>query len=879
MRNTWGDRVYQGLLRLLPFDFRSEFGGDMEETFREQRADVAREHGSAALLKMWWSTVADIARMAPREHVSVLAQDCRYALRMMRKNAGYTVAAVLILGLGIGANTSIFSMVNSVLLKPLPYLRGDRLVIVRQKQAKLGIENMRLTPPELEDYRKQNKTLEGLVEFHGMNFTLYNGDEAHRVRTGVVSAGFFDLFGVKPLLGRTFTADDDKPGAQPVLMLSYEFWKQVEHGNPDIVGKTYQMNDRPHIVIGVLPQIPQYPADRDVYMTTTSCPFRSSQQSISSRTAFRGLAVFGRRKPEASTEWCRADLSVVASRLRKDYPNVYPERMGFDATAIDLREELTREAKPMLLVLLGAAGFVLLIACANVANLILARMARREQELVIRTAVGAGGGRLLRQLLTESLIMALLAAGVGVAFATFSVKLLAQFLTPLTPRAREIGVDYWVLGFAVLCAVLTTVVFGSVAAMYARHDIAAGLKEARSSERKRNFARSALIAAQVAFSFVLLIGAGLMVRSFVQLQQVDPGFTPQHVFAVGVNLNFTKFADNAPTLSFARRVLEKVRSQPGVMSVAISNSFPLDQDITGGAGAPRRIEVEGDPRPESESPPITSLRTVSPDYFLTLGIPLVSGRLFTDSDREGAPPVVIINRALARKRFGNEDPIGRRVKLNFVNHWFQVVGVVGDVKEFGLDRDVPYQFYAPLEQEPNPGAVLVRAAGDPAGMTNAVRRLIHGIDPQVAITQVSTLEQARADSVSQPRTLTRLFAVFGALAFAIAVAGIGCMLALWVKQRTREIGIRMALGARPGNIVSAVMRQGMLLVAAGLVVGIVGASALTRFLKALLFHVGPDDVATFAAVSVLFVAAASLACYVPARRASKTDPQEALRCE
>jgi predicted permease len=873
------DRIYQKLLRLLPFDFRSDFGGEMEQTFRDQRSE-ARDHGAAALFKMWWSTIADIVRMAPREHFSVLAQDCRYALRMIRKNPGYTVAAVLILGLGIGANTSIFSVVNSVLLKPLPYVRGDRLVIVRQKQTKLGVENMRLTPPELEDYRKQNQTLEGLVEFHGMNFTLYNGDEAHRVRTGVVSPGFFELFGVKPIMGRNFTADDDKPGAQPVLLLSYEFWKQVEHGSADIVGKTYQMNDRPHIVIGVLPQIPQYPADRDVYMTTTSCPFRSSPRSISSRTSFRGLSVFGRLKPQAFAEWCRADVSVIASRLRKDYPDVYPERMGFDATAIDLREELTREARPMLLILLGAAAFVLLIACANVANLILARMARREQELVIRTAVGAGGGRLLRQLLTESLILALLAAGVGVAFAAGSLKLLAQFASQLTPRAREIGVDYWVLAFAVLCAVATTVVFGSVAALYARHDIAAGLKEARTSERTRNFARSSLIAAQVAFSFVLLIGAGLMIRSFAQLQRVDPGFAPERVFAVGLDLNFTKFSSRAPILGFARRLLEKVHEQAGVLSAAISDSFPMDQDITGGAGRPVRFQVEGDPRPESESPPVTAVRYVSTDYFRTLGIPLASGRLFLDSDRQDAPPVVIINRALARKRWPNSDPVGRRVRFQSSdNAWFQVVGVVGDVKEFGPDRDTPFQVYVPMEQSPNPGTLLVRAAGDPASIMNSVHRVVHEVDPQVAVTQLSTLDQARADSVSQPRTLMRLFALFGGLAFAIAVGGIGCMLALWVKQRTREIGIRLALGARPADIVSAVMRQGMMLVLAGLVVGLAGAVALTRFLKTLLFHIEPNDVPTFAAVAILFVAAASLACYLPARRAAKTDPQEALRCD
>jgi len=541
---------------------------------------------------------------------------------------------------------------------------------------------------------------------------------------------------------------------------------------------------------------------------------------------------------------------------------------------------LTRQAKPTLLVLLGAAAFVLLIACANVANLILARMARREGELVIRTAVGAGAGRLLRQLLTESLILALLAAGIGVLFATGSVTLLTQFASQITPRAREITIDGWVLAFAILCASATTIAFGSVAALYSRQDVASGLKDgSRSSERGRHLVRSMLIAAQVAFSFMLLIGAGLMFRSFVQLQRVNPGFEPQRVFAVGIDLNFTKFATSADNRAVSRRLLEKLQGQPGVLSAAISNSFPLDQDITGGAGRPQRFQVEGDPKPESESPPVTALRFVSPDYFRTLGIPLAGGRMFLDSDQENTPKVAIINRSLAQKRWGSQDPVERRIQFASSDTWFKIVGVVGDVKEFGLDQDAPFQVYMPMEQQPNPGTILVRAAGDPASMGSMVRRAVHDVDPQIAITQVSTLEQARADSVSAPRTLTSLFGLFGGLAFVIAVTGIGCMLALWVRQRTREIGIRMALGAEPADIVGNVIRQGMMLVAIGLAVGIGGAWALTGFLKKLLFHVEPTDVATFVLVSALLLGAALVACYVPARRAARIDPLLALRCE
>ncbi|MBZ5726587.1 MAG: ABC transporter permease [Acidobacteriia bacterium] len=873
------DRFYEKLLRLLPFDFRSEFGSDMEETFRAQRAETERNQGFMALLRMWWATVADIVRMAPREHLSVLAQDTRYAWRMMRKNAGYTAAAILILGLGIGANTSIFSVVNSVLLKPLPYLDGNRLVVLRQRQAKTGLENMRFSVPEIDDYRRQNQSLSGLVEYHAMTFTLFGGEEPHSVRTGVVSAGFFDFFGVQPILGRSFAPGDEAPGAQPVLLLSYEFWKQVERGNPNIVGKVYRMNDRPHIVIGVLPPIPQYPSQNDVYMTTTSCPFRSKPDNIANRK-FRLMAgVFGRLKPGATPEFCRADLHAVGERLKHDYPGFYPGQMGFEASATLLREDLTRNARPLLLVLLGAAAFVLLIACANVANLILARMARREQELVIRTAVGAGAGRLLRQLLTESLIMALLAAAVGLLFAAGSLKLLTRFASQITPRAQEITLDGWVLAFAILCACATTIVFGSMAALYSRQDVSSGLKEnSRTSERNRTVVRSLLIAAQVAFSYVLLIGAGLMVHSFIQLERVDPGFVPQRVFALGLDLDFTSFATAQQYRAVSRRLLEKIPSLPGVLSAAVASAFPMDPDILGG-GQPQRFQVEGDPRPDEELPAVNTVRAASPGYFQTLGIPLVAGRPFLDSDDEHAPRVVIVNRSLAHRRWGNENPIGRRIAFLGDGAWLKIVGVVGDVREFGQNRESPYEVYAPLEQIPNAGSVLVRTAGDPLAMVNMLRRAVHEVNPQIAINQAETLEQARADSVSSPRTLTRLFGLFGGLAFLIAITGIASMLALWVRQRAREIGIRMALGASPADIVGAVIRRGMLLAGIGLAAGVGGAWALTGYLKTLLFQVEPTDAVTFLLVAALLLAAALLACFVPAMRAARIDPQAALRAE
>lgn len=652
------DRVYGLLLSLLPFDFRRDFGSDMEETFREQRDATARRRGQAGLFRMWGTTILDIFRMAPREHLGVLAQDSRYALRMMRRNPGFTTSAVLILALGIGVNTSIFSVVNSVLLQPLPYAQGDRLVVLRQPAVKIGTPSMGFSPLEVADYRRQSQSLSSLVEYHTMTFTLFGGNEPHRVQAGVVSAEFFDSLGVKPLLGRGFKEADDQPGAQPVLVLSYEFWKKVEGGDPRILGKAYRMNDKPHIVIGVLPPIPQYPNDNDVYMPTSACPFRANPRTIANRDS-RMLSVFARLKPGVTLDRLSSEVSLIARRLHDEYPKNYPDALGYTANASLLRDDLTREARPLLLVLLAAAAFVLLIGCANVANLILARMARREQELVIRTAVGAGGGRLLRQLLTESFIMALLAAAAGILFAFASVRPLAALAGQLTPRGREVSMDGWVLAFAVLCAAGTTILFGSIAALSSRRNIGAGLKAgSRGGEaRGRHALRSALIAAQVAFSFVLLIGAGLMVRSFVRLSQVNPGFVPQRVFAVSFDMNWATYMGNGnKVLGLSNRLLENLQNQSGVTAAAISSSFPMDPDLRTFGGRPQRFQVEGDPRAEADNTALRSVRVVTPDYFKALGIPLVAGRNFLDSDREQAPPVVILNRSLVAARWAARTP-------------------------------------------------------------------------------------------------------------------------------------------------------------------------------------------------------------------------------
>ncbi len=874
-----GHRMYRALLRLFPFDFRSEFESEMEQTFREQYRYVKRRKGTVGLLALWWETVAGIFTTAPAEHLSMLRQDARYALRMMRKNLGYTIVAIMTLALGIGVNTAIVSVIDTVLLKPLPYQKGEQLVMLHKRAEKASL-NVGYSVPEINDYRQQSGSLSELVEYHGMSFTLFSKNEATRVRSGVVSDGFFRVFGVKPILGRDFTAADDQPGAPAVLMLSYEYWKKHEGGDPNIVGKTYEMNDRVHTVIGVLPPVPQYPNENDVYMPTSACPFRSNPQTIANRQG-RLLSLFGRLKPGVSVEHCKADLALIQSRLAKQYPEAYPKEMGFTSSSVSLREELTHAATPMLLVLLGAAGCVLLIACANVANLTLARMSGRERELTVRSALGAGKGRLLRQLFTESLIMGLLAAGLGVLFASQSLRLLVDFTARLTPRAREIHVDLSMLLFALAAAFLTSIVSGSVSALYSREDLSGGLKDGSmhaSTGRRRTRARDVLVVCQVAFSFVLLIGAGLMLRSFSKLRNVDPGFVPQRVLAMSLNFNWTKYM-NQPDKSrqLAERMLRKIQLQPGVLYAAFSSGYPLEPDND--MGWTHKINVEGHPVPEGERVPVAAIRVAGADYFKALGIPLVSGRTFLESDNPKAPPVVVVNRTLARHYWNGEDATGKRISLDGGEHWATVIGVVGDVKEFGLNKDAGDELYLAQIQEPMISSVVIRTSQDGMSLANALRRAILEEDPQTAIPNVETLEQARFDSMASPRVMTNLLGIFAALALLIAAFGIGGILALTVNQRVNEIGIRMALGAKPGDVLAMILRQGMGLVTVGLVIGIASALALTGMMKSLLFQVEPNDPITFVGVSAVLATAALMACYVPARRALRIDPLRALRSE
>lgn len=803
-------------------------------------------------------------------------QDLRFGARMLRRNPGFTAVAVLTLALGIGANSAIFSVVNAVLLKPLPYENGERVVTIQGQAPRAGIFNVPFSVPELMDIRAQNRSLDAVVEYHSMAFILLGRKEPERVLTGVVSWNFFDAFGVRPLVGRSFRSDDEQSGAPAVLILSYEYWIRSFGGDPTVVGKTFTMNDRLHTVVGVLPPLPQYPDENDVYMPTTACPFRSDPMMIADRTD-RMVSLFGVTKPNISVGQAQADLNSVAANMQHAYPNVYPANLDISTRVASLRDEMTHNARPTMLVLLGAAAFVLLIACANVTNLNLARMVKRERELAVRVALGAGHSRLLRQLLTESFVLALAGAAVGLLFAENGLGLLVTYVARFTPRAREIHLDGTVLLFTLAVAVLVSVISGSISALDTRTRLAANLKEGSQQSTiglGRRRLRNTLIVSQVAVSFLLLIGAGLMLRSFVKLQHVDPGFEPENVLTMRLNLNFTKYDTDNKRRAFYQALLDKLQGQPGVVSAALGMTFPL----SGSDPMNNDFTIEG--RDSAQSLPIADFRIVSPDYFQTLHIPILQGRVFTRQDRQDTPPVAIVNRTAAQHFWGTQDVLGKRISTDKGKTWIPVVGVVGDVKQYGLDKDASDEIYVPLVDSPVMGASLVvKTAVEPMSIARRIIQQIYAIDPNQPAARVESLEQLRADSVAAPRLTANLLGLFALLALAIAATGIGGVMALSVSQRTHEIGIRMAIGAWPREILRMVMGQGVAVTTVGVVLGVLGAIGLTRILRGLLFEVTPTDPLTFVGVGAVLAIAALSACYVPARRAARVNPTVALRCE
>ncbi|MGO9260900.1 MAG: ADOP family duplicated permease [Bryobacteraceae bacterium] len=810
--------------------------------------------------------------------VEALWQDVRYGVRVLRKNPGFSLAAILTLALGIGANTAIFSLVYGVLLRPLPYMQGEQLVVLHQDHSKAHQLDVPFSVKEIVDYRQQTHTLQGVVEHHTMNFLLMGKDTAERVETAVVSANFFEVLGVKPILGRTFVAADEDHGAPAVLVLSHKYWQSHQSGDPSIVGKVFQMNNRPHTVIGVLPPIPQYPSESDVYMPTSQCPYRSSAKFIANRKAAM-MTAFGRLKPGVTLAQAQADLSVVAGNMVNANPDAYPKADGYSIGVAPLRDDLTRRARTMFLVLLGVAGFVLLIACANVANLMLARLLKLERELAMRAALGASRLRLLRQLLTESLLLSVSGGVLGLAVAPAALALLSRFAERFTTRAAEVRIDAPVLLFTLLVSVATGILFGLAPALATGRWLSQAFQQAgarTTASRGRQFLRSALVVAQVAVSVVLLAGAGLMIRSFAKLQQVTPGFAPDRLLTMRISPGFPPYT-MATSRIFLDKVLAKMKTVGGVESFAMASNFPFNPvGIVNGPGSNAYL-IQGRPLANGEARPNTDITIVSAGYFETIRQPIVKGRSFTAHDDESdAPLVVIINQAMARHRFPGEDPLGKRLSFDDGEHWAEIAGIAGDVKEYGLNQPVLDEIYGALRTG-MVNRLVVRTAADPKAVAPMVRAAVHELDPLVAIDQVDTVERAEYESLASPRVMTFLLGIFAGLAVLISASGLAAVMALAVSQRTREIGVRMALGARRGAIVGMVVRQGLTLAIGGAALGLAGAAALTNLLASLLYGTSPTDLPTFAGVLLLFLMVAAVACFVPARQVTAIDPLMALR--
>ena len=825
----------------------------------------------------------DLRILEKQEVFSMIWHNVRYSLRALAKTPGFTIAAVLTLALGIGANTAIWSLIDGVLLSPLPYENGERLVLLRQSAPKAEIDNLLFSVQEVYDYRDQNESLKGLVEHHAMTFTLLGRNEPQRVSTGVVSAEFFDVLGVQPIHGRNFRPDDDDLGAEAVLILSHEYWQTAFGGDPEIVGEVFEMNNRPHTVVGVLPAIPQFPVAHDVYMPTSACPFRAAgeQNMAENRSAFRGMTVFGRLQDGVPIDRAKADMDHLAHRFANDYPETYRPEQGYQMDVLPLRGVLTEGSQQALFLLMGTVLLVLLIACANVANLMLARLLKRERELAIRSALGAGRRQLMAQSMVEATLLTMTGGLLGLAFAYGGLDMLRTFVGRFTPRAAEVTIDGRVLVFTLAVALLTGLALGALPILSRRTDLASSMREGtgQSDGRERHRLRDLLVVAQVAVSLVLLVAAGLTLRSFNQLQNVDPGFQPERLLSAELSLNWSKYTSRETAQGFYDRLLGDVRSHPGVSDAAMTNRVPL----AARTGQPGRFEIEGMTLADGALAPQMDPRLVTVDYFRTAGIPVLQGEAFQlKHDSEGTP-VAIINRRLAQRYFGDRNPIGQRLRRAANNGqpapWATIIGVVGDVRHYGLDQEAVEEVYFPVAQRGFASRILIRTSGDPEVMANQLKEIVWRIDPGQPVSNVATLEATRQASVASPRLQAALLGLFAALALIITAAGLAGVVAFSVGRRRREIGIRIALGARAEQVLGMVVGQGMRLVVYGLGLGLAVALLGANLLRDHLFEIPPRDPATYSVVVLTLLFTAALAALLPARQATRVAPTVALRSE
>jgi putative ABC transport system permease protein len=801
-----------------------------------------------------------------------LRQDILYALRRLRQAPGFTLVAIATLALGIGANSAIFSVVNAVLLRPLPFPEPDRLVLVAQTWEGHPVV---YSPQNFLDVEAQSRSFQGLAAIDTSGFTLTGQGAATRLDGAEVSASFFDVLRSRPALGRGFAAGENEPGKDKVVVLGEALWRTRFGGDPGVVGRTVQLNREPYVVVGIARAGFSYPEGVEVWTPLEyDDVFRAK-----SRGAWH-LRVIGRLKDGVSIEAARDEVATIAARLAKAYPE---DDEGVGGTVVGLQEATVGAARRSLLVLLGAVGLVLLVACVNIANLLLARIAARETELAVRSALGAGRGRLVRQLLTESVLLAILGGLLGLALASSLLEGLLALQPQGVPRLAEVRVDRTVAGFALLLSLATSLLFGIAPALQIlRRATAQSLRQGSRGilGGRHGRLRGGLVVGQMALAMVLLAGSGLLLRSFVRLRHVDPGFQTESALTFRVSLPESAYSSDAALLTFHDELQRRLEALPGVRSVGAVVGLPVS-----GNHFYISFTVDGRPEVPPAQQPTLEVRIATPSYFRTMGIPLQRGRGFEKTDDAEAPQVVLLSEAAVRRFFPGEDPLGKRIRLGLGRGrgrraGGEVVGIVGDVKEADLATATPPEIYLPYAQYPVQGMVVVlRTDVPPRTLAVPAERVVHSLDPELPLAHVATLEEVVAHSVSEPRFYTVLLASFAGTALLLAALGLFGVVSYAVGQRTRELAVRLALGARRDELVRLVLRDALALAAIGVVIGLAGAVALSRVIAAMLFSLSPTDPVTLGAVALLLLGAAFLAGYLPARRATTIDPIVALRSE